>query len=227
MIPMLILYLIKKAKERTFNFKRLFGFKKLLLRLKLGLTVLITTVSYGINEEPVHQISFNVVRNNKVIGSIDIRCKTQNDSTIYVLESQIKAKYILAFNIKGKEKTVFKDDLLIYSSVFRKVNNKIKSNHSLSYRNQKYQLEKSGKVEHIGFNEIHRNLVTLYFTEPKGISTIYVDNETKMVNIKDIGFGKYQVRFSDGKYNVYHYSNGRCVKVEANSSLFNVTLILV
>ncbi|WP_242085612.1 DUF6134 family protein [Aestuariivivens sediminis] len=178
-------------------------------------------------KEPINQVSFKVVRNSKVIGKINISCRTQNDSTTYVLESQIKAKYILAFHIKGKETTIFKNDILIYSSVFRKINNKVKSNHSIIYKNNRYFLDKSGQQEALQFNEIHRNLVTLYVTEPKNTHSIYVDNETRMIRVKAIGEGKYKVSFSNSNYNIFHYENGRCVKVEANSSLFNVTLIPV
>ncbi|GAA4812859.1 DUF6134 family protein [Litoribaculum gwangyangense] len=183
------------------------------------------TTSYANDKKPLEQISYNVVRNNEIIGTIKVSCNTKSDSTIYALESSIDVKYILKFSIRGKETAIYKNGILIYSSVYRKVNNKIKANHSVTYKNDSYHLEIGDTEKQLGFEDIQDNLVMLYFKEPKNLNRIYCDNLKRMVNLEPLGEGKYKVAFSEDKFNIFHYENGRCVKVEANSSLFSVTLI--
>ena len=74
---------------------------------------------------------------------------------------------------------------------------------------------------------IRSNLITLFFKEPIDVREIYADNSRKFVNVTSMGQGMYKVHFSNGKYNIFHYKNGKCIRIDAISSLFNVTLIKV
>jgi hypothetical protein len=67
--------------------------------------------------------------------------------------------------------------------------------------------------------------MSLYLTEPVGIATVFCDNQKEMVKVIPMGDGIYKVELSKGKYNVFHYKNGRCTKIEAVSPMFDVTLI--
>ena len=57
--------------------------------------------------------------------------------------------------------------------------------------------------------------------------TIRYDNHPTNPKVEPLGKGIYKVELSKGKYNIFHYKNGRCVKIEAVSPLFDVTLIPV
>lgn len=222
---MLIVYLLKKMKRHPFFSRKLLFIKKLAIRLKIFIVFFMITTSYANDKNPLEQISYNVVRNNVTIGTIKVSCNTKSDSTIYALESSIDVRYVLKFSIRGKETAIYKNGVLVYSSVYRKVNNKVKANHNVTYKNDNYHLEVDGTKKELDFKDIQDNLVMLYFKEPKGVKHIYCDNVKRMVNLEPMGKGKYKVAFSDGKYNIFHYENGKCVRVEANSSLFSVTLI--
>jgi hypothetical protein len=195
------------------------------MKLKVLFFLFVVSLSYGTNTNPTNHITYKVVRNDEVIGTIQITCNTQNDSKTYSLESKITAKYIFKFNITGKETSIYKNGVLVYSSVFRKLNNKIKANHTIVYDKEQYHLKLADELERLDFNKIQQNLVTLYFNEPKGVTSIFCDNQKEMVKLQALGNGRYKVDFLNGKYNIFHYENGRCIKIEANSNLFNVTLI--
>lgn len=223
---MLIVFVIKRMKRTSFLSDGILNLKKLLLKLKVVLLFLIVSSSYGGNDAPSKNVTYNVVKNNKVIGTIRINQYDAGDSIIYDLESNILAKFILEFNVTGKEKSIYKNGVLVYSSVYRVVNNKVKVNHNISYSAGQYQLKSSDEVTHLKMKEIEQNLIKLYFFEPKGIETVYCDNLNQMVAVKPLGSGKYRVDFSNSAYNIFHYVNGKCVRIDANSNLFNVTLIL-
>lgn len=222
---MLIVYLIKRMKGRSFLSNELLNFKKMMARFKIVLFFLIVGNAYSNNERLVKALTYNVVKNNIVIGTIEINQYSSGDSIIYKVESNIKAKYVVSFNISGSEKSIYKDDVLVYSSVYRTLNNKVKVNHKISYTQGRYILDSFDKESFLSLKAIEENLIRLYFKEPKDIDTIYSDNLNQMVKIKSLGSGKYRVDFEKGKYNIFYYQNGTCVKIEAYSSLYNVTLI--
>ena len=71
---------------------------------------------------------------------------------------------------------------------------------------------------------IHYTKLYYYFNEPKNITSIFCDNQKEMIQIKNLGQGKYKVEISKGKYNIFHYKNGKCVEVEAISPMYDVIL---
>ncbi len=170
-------------------------------------------------------LSFEVWKNRSHIGNISMTEKIRSDSVVYDLSSEIKTKVILSFNISGIEKTIYKNGLLVYSSVYRKLNSKEKVNKKLLYNEGKYQLINGGRKSTLSFNKIDVNLVTLYFYEPVNISQVYCDNHNSMAGVVQIERGKYQVNFPDGSYNIFYYKNGKCERVDAVSSLYEVQLI--
>ena len=223
---MLILYLLRKLKKDSLLSRKIDQLKKFAVQLKTVflLLVLTNTFANGGTKDNVSLV-YNVVKSNMVIGTINISLETFGDSITYLLESDIKTKYVLDFKIKGKEKSVYRNGVLVYSSIYRTLNNTVKSNHSIKLKEGKYNLKKSNEFKMLDFKMIKRNLVTLYFKEPKGIKKIYCDNLNRFVDVIPLGEGRYKVVFSSGKQNIFHYRNGKCVKIEAVSKLFTVTLI--
>lgn len=172
-----------------------------------------------------NSLSFKVWKNKALIGNISMSEKINADFVIYDLSSEIKAKFLLEFNVTGIEKTIYDDGVLVYSSVFRKINTKEKINKELFFKDGKYYLVKGGKKNVLPISEIKHNLITLYFYEPLKIVQVYCDNHQKMVQVVFVEKGKYQVTFPDGSYNIFYYENGKCLKVDAIGLLYEVQLI--
>lgn len=222
---MLILYALRRFKTSRSKLEGLLQFKKFIKKVIALLCLLVFTSNYGSN--PSAPKVFNIVKNNKVIGSIKITESRSRDSVIYNVDSKVEAQFVLKFKVVGKEKYIYKDGTLIYSSLFRTLNNKVKTNHSITYNEGQYNLQTPDKVSPLNFEAIKQNLMTLYITEPIGIEAVFCDNQKQMVKVKPMGDGIYKVELSKGKYNIFHYRDGKCIKVEAKSSMFDVTLIPV
>ncbi len=226
MIPMLILYTLQRFNIISISDSNLLKIKTTLHKILVFVLLLVLTTTQALNN-PVNETPkvFQIIKNDKVIGTIDMNMKISGDSIIYISKSNINAKMILTFEIIGKEKAIFKNGVLIFSSVYRKLNNKVKADHSIARQGNYYSLNHNNKTELLDIKSIEQNLITLYFKEPKGIDSIYCDNQNEMIQIKCLGHGKYKVDISKGKYNIFFYQDGKCVKVEAVSPLFTVTLI--
>lgn len=224
MIPALIVYLIRKFKGKSFVFPKAVIFKSLVLKILTLLGIVLLVSSFATVDFNKTQV-YNVVKNDKVIGIIEINKRISERTVIYTTSSNIKAKFLLKFDIVGKEKAVYENGVLVFSSVYRTLNHKVKTNHNVVLNNDQYHVQSSNEKKHLKYSAITHNLVTLYFQEPIGITSIFCDNQKEMVPVKPLSNGRYKVEISNDKYNVFHYKNGVCIKIEAVSKLFNVILI--
>ena len=225
MLPLLIFYVLKRHNVIPVSEKRLLKFKTSIQKILVLVMLSVFTCAQGFNNPDKETPKvFQIVKNHKVIGTISMVRKVFGDSIIYDAESQINVRFLLRFKITGKEKSVFRHGVLVYSSVYRELNNKVKANHVIARQGSSYSLNDNNKTEVLDINSIEQNLVTLYFQEPKNVTSIFCDNQKEMIQIKNLGQGKYKVEISNGKYNIFHYKDGKCVEVEAVSPMFDVIL---
>lgn len=211
-------------KSETLDLKRVI--KSMVFKLKYTLPfLLLSMIPLESNVPVVENISFSVVKKNTSIGFINIEKRTVNNITTFIVNSEVNANIIFNFNAVGKEKSVYKEDTLVYSSVYRMLNNKVKLNQALLFEKGKYILKNMGKDENIGFNVINRNLVTLFFNEPIGIDKIYADKYKVMLKITPLGNRNYKVVFPNKSISIYHYQNGKCISVDVEGSFYKVQIV--
>lgn len=226
---MLIIFLIikfRKIFKRYYSLELNEAFKKLVLKFKYVLPFfMLSYISSNNTVTEFEKISFSIIKKEARIGFIDIEKTSFNYNTTYVVNSEVNAKVIINFNAIGREKSVYKADTLIYSSLYRKLNDKVKLNQCLYLNDGKYLLKINDKQEVLHFDVINRNLVTLFFFEPKGIFQVYSDKYNEMVKITPISKGKYKVVLPDNSTNIYHYEKGKCILIEVEGSFFKVKLI--
>jgi len=226
MLIMLLIYGYKKVFKKSHSFEIATVLKKLIFKIKYIIPFFLLAYT-SINNETteVEKISFNIIKKNSRIGYIDIEKTSLNKITTYTLDSEVKVKVVFNFSAIGREKSIYKDDTLIFSSIYRKLNNKVKLNQSLFFVNGKYLLKKKNKKEEINIDVINSNLVTLFFYEPVGIQEIYSDKYKKMVKITPIGNSRYKVVLPNKSTSIYHYQNGKCTMIDVVGSFFKVKLV--
>ncbi len=115
------------------------------------LLFLLLMSSTGIKNDnaKVEKISFSIYKKNSSIGFIDIEKTSLNQTTTFNVDSEVNAKVIFNFKAIGREKSVYKEDTLIFSSVYRKINNKIKLDQSIEFINGIYLLSENQKKKHL------------------------------------------------------------------------------
>jgi hypothetical protein len=211
-------------KSEALDLKRVI--KSIVFKIKYTLPfLLLSMIPLESNVPVVENISFSVVKKNTSIGFINIEKRTINKITTFTVNSEVNANIIFTFTAVGKEKSVFKEDTLVYSSVYRMLNNKVKLNQALLFEKGKYVLKDNGRIENISLNVINRNLVTLFFNEPIGIDEIYADKYKIMLKIIPLGNRKYKVVFPNKSISIYHYQNGKCTSIDAEGSFYKVQII--
>ncbi|WP_228850583.1 DUF6134 family protein [Aegicerativicinus sediminis] len=230
MIPILTIYLLNKLGFRVDLDVVKLKFKQFLINLKsifwiLPLLFLLLSSSEMNKPEKVDYLTFEIFRKSNRIGMIHVEKQLFEDRIRYEISSSIDTRLLIKIEAEGKETSEFVNGVLTYSSVFRKLSNKTKSNHQVVLDNGSYKMKSNGEIENLKIGKIYQNLVSLYFNEPNPLYEVYCDNDGTLAEIIKIKPNVYKVEIAPGKYNIYHYEKGRCVRVDSHTAFYSVKLI--
>lgn len=224
MLLILLMILIDRFKHRLPILQDL-DLNKYLPYFRIIPVVVICLLLTGSTKAQQSQVKFDILKNDKSIGMLQIEKKEAFPFTDYQLSSRIEASFIKKFRVNASEKFRYKDDKLIYSLVKRSINEKFKDPKELVFKENKYIIQDGEGNRVFPKAEINSNLVLLYFAEPVDINSVYCDNQQTMVDVQKTGINQYRVDFPDGASNVFHYKAGRCVQVDVYGKFFQVKLL--
>lgn len=223
MLFILLMVLIDKFKHRL-PFLRDLDHKKHLRFFKIIPVIIICLLITGGVKAQNRELEFQILKNDKSIGILQIEKKESEATTNYHLSSKIEASFIKKFRIRAKESFSYKNGQLVYSSVERSINDKIKGPKELVYKKDRYIIKDENGSRELQNTSINSNLVLLYFEEPLSIQEVYCDNQQAMVDVQKIGNNQYRIDFPDGASNVFNYQDGKCIKVDVYGKFFKVEL---
>lgn len=171
-------------------------------------------------------LTYDILRNDKIIGVMKLQKKEEGDKTYLRLNSDVNVNFIINNSIKINELSIFQNNTLIYSESKRLVNEKEKVNKQTVLIKDNYYAENSSLSTKIKVPPINFNLLLMYFNEPNDISKVYSDSLQEMLNIEKLNHQHFNVNLPDGGNNEYFYKNGRCDKVVVHSTFFKIEMIL-
>ena len=214
----------RKQGERPIDLKR--KLNKLVLGLKYGIPFFLISFTGGdavINDSET--IRFDIVKKEKVLGFIELELIKNDKTTKFVINSEVNTKLLFNFKAKSTETYIYKKDILVYSSIYRTINDNVKVDQSIALNKGKYYLSHKKGNELLDIGAIQCNLVRLFFEEPVNRKKVYCDKLKVYVSIIRVNANTYKVTFPNKSYNVFHYRNGKCRLVEAVGSFYKVELI--
>lgn len=207
-----------------FNFvlKRLLGAFLFLSSLFIICTSFNTEANSWSKSETLY---FDIVRKEKNLGYICLKKFTIDNVVKFEIESEVNTKILFNFKANSKEVYIYKKDTLLYSSIHRIINNRVKVDQTIQYQNGFYYLSEKNYERIINSNVINYNLVKLYFEEPQSVAKVFCDKHKVHLNLTKISPKSYKINFPDKTYNIFHYQNNKCKSVEAVGSFYHVSLI--
>ena len=215
---------LKKSSDMTIDLYQIMShFKRKCLYVLLFLLVSFTSVKH--EPESSEMIRFDIVKKSKVIGFIDLQKSKSTETTTYRISSEVNTKILLDFKAKSNETYVFKNDTLIYSSIYRTINDRVKVDQSLAYKKGNYLLTHKKGHEVIDRDIIKFNLIQMYLEEPEHLEYVYCDKLNRYLKIDKIENHSYKITFPNKSYNIFKYEDGKCVLVEAVGAFYKVKVI--
>ncbi len=210
MLLAIIIYTFKKFYKKVYSLPRKQVTRWIVFIVLIVVPLLLASneTKSGFRDTEFHM--YDVFKADKKIGYIQIEKQISGKNITYYINSEIKTKLIFNFNAISKERVRFKRDTLTESSIFRKLNNKVRITEKLEYKDGGYYLVKDNKEKLITQNRINK---------------VYCDRYKKYQNLTHLGDGKYKVIFPNRSSNIFHYQAGRCVQVDAIGSFYQVKLV--
>lgn len=172
-------------------------------------------------------LHYQIVRGNDVVGNIQFTETYNTGVKKMKMESQVKGKILfVSYSGTAIEETIFRDGVLIQSSVYRRMNGKEKINKQHKAVNNFYEIRTGEKTDILGTYPITYNMLSLYSAEPVNISMIYSENFQAFIPVKNMGDHQYKISLPNGDTNYYYYKDGILAWVKANSTWYSVTIQL-
>ena len=196
-----------------------------ILSYKVAIPLFFAMVPFIANAQQ-QNLAYTITRDGQNIGSMNIMETKAGDKISYKLESEIKTKFIFSFTAKGIEEAVYRKGVLVYSSIYQKLNGKEKLNKQIKLTGNNYVITDKEDSQQLHNVSIAYNMVCLYTNEPLHLVQIFSDKFQKFLAIQKIAEHHYKINFPDGNFNEYIYSNGICKKIEVKHSFYNVLMEL-
>ena len=219
MIPAII-YLLLRRYRRTNPAKA----EKLSIMLRkaskfvLLFVVLILTCYFAFSQ--LTQLQYSIKRKGTQIGFISFSQQFFGNRRVFRMESEVKTRFLFLFTAIGLEQSVYENGVMLWSSVYQKLNGNEQVNKKTTLVGRNYVVSRAGYSETISSYPISYNLICLYAKEPIDISKVYSDRFQQFLDIQTIGAHHYKIKFPDGNYNEYFYNNGLCTRVEVYNRLY-------
>lgn len=172
------------------------------------------------------RLAYDIKRNGDVVGNIHFIQRVAGSRTVLTMESEVNTRFIFNFKAKAKEEAIYDNGIMTWSSVFRKLNGSVKADKKTKAVGNAYTIYKGNKTEIVKNYPIRYNMLSIYITEPIDVSKVYSDNFQQQIDIQKIATHHYKIKFPDGNYNEYYYTNGVCSKVEIHHSMYRATIEL-
>ena len=227
MLILLTLHIIRQFFRKRNMIIDLKGFlDRLVLGLKYGLPFLL--ISFNANYEGINSeenLRFDIIKKEKVLGFIDIKKITEDQTTTFKIKSEVNAKVLVNFKASSEETYIYNTDTLVYSAIYRTVNKRVQVDQSIKLNNGKYHLTDKKRTELLDLEAIKCNLVRLFFDEPVNVKSVYCDKLNTYVRIIRMSPDIYKVVFPNKSYNLFYYQDGKCKLIEAVGSFYKVKLI--
>lgn len=172
------------------------------------------------------KLEYTIKRNGDVVGNIHFTHGIAGNRTVLTMESEVNTRFIFSFNAKAKEETIYDKGIMTWSTIFRKLNGKVKVDKKTKATGSNYTVYKGNKTETLNNYPIRYNMLSIYISEPVNIRKVYSDNFQQEIDIQMIADHHYKIKFPDGNYNEYFYTDGVCSKIEIHHRLYSASIEL-
>jgi len=225
MIPAFIIWLVKKylLHSKKENKQYTIGSAVWKKTSPLLIWLMLVAITSMAQKQVYH---YNVLYKGNNIGNMYLTQVQTGDALSIKVASNIQMNMLINVRVHVAEEASYKEDKLIYSTVYRKVNGKEKANRQTKYCNGSYEIVTEGKKDTLNKTAINYNLVRLYCKEPFNIKEVYSDAFQQFLTIEALGDHKYKLALPDNNYNVYHYQNGICNRVDVHNTFYTVQMQL-
>jgi hypothetical protein len=225
MIPAIILMLMRRY-QKNYPQQFLLLKAKMFYAVRIVLMVAVALILAMITKAQEKNLSYTIKRSGSKVGIMQVKEIKEGKTISLRLQSDVKTSFIFTFSAKGIEEARYDNGILVYSSVYQRLNGSEKVNKQIRFANDSYVISNKGREERLYNVKIYYNLVCIYNHEPNTTSLIFSDKHQKFLPIQKIEDHHYRIRFPDGSANEYWFENGTCKRIEIDHTLYSAVMEL-
>ncbi len=171
------------------------------------------------------QYRYDVVKGGKSIGEMVATKIISGDTIKYSLSSKTAIKIIFTLKVNYDLNETYISGALEEGNGLSTLNGAVQRKVETRRSGKIYEVENTSNIIDIHRDSIRYSIPELYFSEPKGDTTVFSQIFASYLEFEKIGEHKFLLYSDDGK-NTYYYKNGICVDVEVNRPYATFSMIL-
>src|SRR3989337_1674373 len=91
-------------------------------------------------------LNYNIFYKGNIVGNMQINKRVNNENVYLMMVSRVRMKVFTSFRVYIEEQSLFNKGKLMYTSVYREVNGKVKANQKTKAIGDVYQTDSEGKT---------------------------------------------------------------------------------
>jgi len=225
MIPVMIYLLLKKMRKSNYSKMTaiLFQRKIQVIFTFIVLLLLVSCVLFSQSQ----LLTYKVIRNGNETGWVKLNKNVAGQTSVISMASEVKVRLVFLFTIISNEYAESKNERLIHSYVFRKVNTNVKADLHTRWTGSNYESENAAQKEKLTIQPANFNVLDLYYKEPAGFEQVYSGTHQQNLHIEKTQAGVYRLYLPGGDYNEYYYNkDGICSRVKIDHGIYSVEFVL-
>ncbi len=172
------------------------------------------------------QTLFNVMKNGKPIGKIELFQQATANGMWYALKGDMKMNAIITIHIQFQQVNyVDHSNRLTDASYSRSIHPGQSKSTAIKSVPGGYMLTENNNNGNRLPGDIEFSCLQLYFKEPLHKAVIFSENHLQFLPLTCTGEGVYKVQTPDGYYTTYWFKQGKLQKVEGESRFGNVVFV--
>ena len=191
-----------------------------------GLFVLLSILGNPASAQ-ITTLTYDVVRNEKVIGSIKTVETVTGSNYHYQLQSRVSVSILfLKYRVELSLAGFYEDGILTSASLSKRVNGKEKERNKIDLKNRVYTISKRGELIEKFDGSISYAVSALYFNEPLNQTKVYSETHLKFIPLEKISTRSYRMILPNGRVNIYTYKDNICEYALIDAGITKVEFIL-
>lgn len=195
------------------------------INLLFLLLILCTTISVQSRAQKTTGVYDIFFKNDKIgtVTAMEIRSgttstkdlRTVSDAKVFAIEIQLEMDV----------NTIMENGIMTRGTAYKHANRGNENVHAITTKTgpKAYSIQRNGVTSALTDKQITNCVIDLYFSEPKGLTSVFSNMYAQDIPIKMTGAGKYEVTTPNKKTTVYTYQNGKLVTIESETPLGMVT----
>lgn len=168
---------------------------------------------------------FHVYHGQNNIGFLKITETREAENTRIDVHSEIEARLIFTYTATGAESYTYRNDTLVSSELFRKVNDRVRLKQKMVRTGKQYRVTGPDFHKILNLHSVRFNLTRLFLQEPVGIARVFSDRFGQWVPVSKTGTHQYEVVLPNHSRTIFTYSEGSCRSVISVGTFYKVRLI--